>query len=390
MSKRGFIAEIEGYAQTAQEAEIVKKYGLDYRNQKGRKAEIISRLHPDKVALKVSDIIEESAGCRTLRLTSAGGTLPPFLAGQYINLFVAIGGIRTSRPYSISSSPGQNAYWDITVRRIPEGFVSDYLLDTVKKGDLMESSGPAGHLYYNPLFHGQDLVFLAGGSGVTPFMSMIREVTDRGLDRQIHLIYGCRTEADILFGEELRDRAARYQQLTCSVVLSEPAERFDGHTGFIDGRLLTDILGDLSGKTFYLCGPQAMYAFCHDELRGLGVPEKRIRREVFGKSEDITRQAGWPAGIGKETACSVSITGDRFGGREITARAGEPLLVALERAGIPVESSCRSGECSLCRVKLLAGTVYQPPEAKVRASDRAYGYIHSCAAYPVSDLTVMI
>ncbi|NLB52769.1 MAG: 2Fe-2S iron-sulfur cluster binding domain-containing protein, partial [Syntrophomonadaceae bacterium] len=77
-------------------------------------------------------------------------------------------------------------------------------------------------------------------------------------------------------------------------------------------------------------------------------------------------------------------------GKIISAKASEPLLSSLERAGIVVENCCRSGECSLCRVKLLAGKVYQPEGVLLRKSDQDSGYIHSCAAYPLSDLEVLL
>jgi len=122
--------QIEGYRNILRENEILRKYALDRTGQKGQVAAVVDRLHPSRLTLRVSRILEETDSAKTLRLVAAdGGWLPPFQAGQYINLFVEIGGVRTSRPYSISSPPTQTAYYDITVRRVPDGFVSIYLLD---------------------------------------------------------------------------------------------------------------------------------------------------------------------------------------------------------------------------------------------------------------------
>ena len=104
-------------------------------------------------------------------------------------MFVEIGGVRTSRPYSISSPPTQTAYYDITVRRVEDGVVSNYLLDQVKMGDILESSGPAGEFYHKPIFHEKTMVCIAGGCGITPFMSMIREILECGIDRTVHRKY---------------------------------------------------------------------------------------------------------------------------------------------------------------------------------------------------------
>lgn len=384
--RKEYRKQIQGYAEIENEIEICRKYGINYYSHRGKWMAGVEKLHPKRIKYKVSAIIPETNTTKTLRLVPLEGYLPPFQAGQYINLLVEIDGIRTGRPYSISSPPNQMAYYDITIRRIANGFVSDYLLDRVKVGDRLESTGPAGHLYYNPLFHGQDLVFLAGGSGVTPFTSMIREVTDRGLDRKIHLFYGCRKPDEAIFHEELQIRAARYPNFTYDLVISEPEAGYDGLTGFLDANLLQKALGSFDGKTFYLCGPQEMYNFCLPELKKLGVPGRRIRQEVFGSPAKIYQEAAWPKEVPADKVFTVKLSS----GREIPAIASESLLTSLERAGIIVENCCRSGECSLCRVKMLNGKVYQPENVLLRKSDQEAGYIHSCAAYPLSDLELLV
>jgi len=378
--------KIEGYQEIAREIEICRKYGIDYTIQRGRWMEAAERLHPRRLKLRVSEKFAETPSASTLRLTAAEGYLPPFQAGQYINLLVEIDGIKTGRPYSISSPPNQTAYYDLTVRRIAEGFVSDYLLDQVQVGDILESTGPAGHLYYNPLFHGQDLVFLAGGSGITPFASMIREVTDRNLGRKIHLLYGCRKAEEAIFHEELLLRAARHNNFTYDLVISDPEDDYTGLTGLLDATLIKERVGDVTGKTFYLCGPQAMYEFCLPELQKLNVPRRRIRQEVFGTPAQITQESAWPKEVPADKVFQVKL----LNGRAIPAKASEPLLVSLERSGIVVENCCSSGECSLCRVKMVSGKVYQPENALLRKSDKEAGYIHSCAAYPLSDLEILL
>ena len=379
--------QIEGYNAILRENEILRRYARDRTAEKGQVAAVINRLHPPQLDLRVARIVAETPSAKTLRLVAAGGGyLPPFQAGQYINLFVEIGGVRTSRPYSISSPPTQTAYYDITVRRVSDGFVSIRLLDETEAGQRFTSTSPAGMFYHNPLFHGDDLVFIAGGSGITPFMSMIREVTDRGLDRTIHLVYGSRQEDDIIFGAELEQRAAVHPNLTVSPVISEPSSDYTGRSGFISGELLKDLLGDLGGKMFYICGPEAMYTFVEAELAKLAVPRRHIRVEVYGPPADVTAQPGWPESVRAADCFKATLPG----GAVIDVAAGEPLMAGLERAGRVVEASCRSGECSLCRTRLLAGRVFHPPGVKLRKSDAISGYIHPCMAYPLSDLTLAI
>ncbi len=386
MATEDYRRDIAGFEETEKEIEVLKKYGMDYSTQRGRVRQIIDMLHPERIHLVVSRIRRETESTKTLRFIPREGWLPPFQAGQYINLFLEIDGVRTSRPYSISSPPNQTGYYEITVRKGPGGFVSAHLCDAVKKGDEFVSGSPTGNFYYNPLYHGDDLVFLAGGSGITPFMSMIREVTDRGLGRNIHLVYGSRSEDEIIFGDELTSLAGQYGNFTLTRVISEPTPGYEGRTGFISAELLKSVLGALSSKTFYICGPEAMYSFCLPELRKLDVPRRRIRREVFGLPSDITAQPGWPSDVSGREFFEVEIKGRET----IEAKAAEPLMASLERAGLVIPASCRSGECSLCRTKLLSGKVFQPAEVKMRSSDGRFGWIHPCAAYPLENLEILI
>ncbi|HHO75227.1 MAG TPA: 2Fe-2S iron-sulfur cluster binding domain-containing protein [Deltaproteobacteria bacterium] len=380
------VKDIEGYQEILKDIEILRKYGFDYSSQKGNIGQVIENFHPKRIEFSVSEIIEETASTKTIRLVPKHGSLPPFQAGQYINVYVEVGGVRTSRPYSISSPPNQAAFYDITVRRVGDGFVSDYLLDDINVGDSLESTGPAGNFYYNPLFHGNDLVFIAGGSGITPFMSMIREVTDKNLNRRIHLIYGCDNPDDVIFGDELSRRSRMHANFTWDLVVSTPPEGYQGITGFITAELMKSLLGDISSRTFYLCGPEAMYTFCGREIAAAGIPPRKVRVEMFGPPKEVFRQPGWPQGVSSDAVFKVAVRG----GRTIDARACEPLMISLERAGIVIPALCRSGECSLCRTKLISGKVYQPSGVKLRKSDRDFGYIHACMSYPIDDLEIMI
>ncbi len=384
--KKEINEQIEGYAEIKKEIGVLKKYPVDRSVERGQVEEIINRLHPKTLNLRLSEIRQETASTTSLRFVSKDGYLPPFQAGQYINIFVEINGIRTSRPYSISSPPNQTGYYDITVRRVPDGFVSSYLLEDAKIGDSFQSTSPSGQFYHNSLFHGDKLVLIAGGSGITPFMSMIRELTDKDINRQVHLIYGSRIEDDIVFKEELKERSKGHQNLTVSTVISDPSQGYSGVTGFITADLIKELVKDTSDKMFYVCGPEVMYTFVLAELAKLKIPKRRIRVEVFGPPSDVTKQPAWPENITKDTFFQISLKN----GLTLKARACEPLMNSLERFKITLTTSCRSGECSLCRTKLLSGKVFHPNGVKLRKSDRAFGYIHPCMAYPLEDLEILI
>ncbi len=384
--KNDFIKQLDGYQDVAREIKIARKYGRDYRLGRTETRELVDRLHPARIETTVSGLIEETATTRTIRLSPQTGIMPPFQAGQYITLYIDVNGIVTSRPYSISSSPSQNGYYDITVRRVENGLVSNHLLDAVKFGNPFTISGPAGNFVYNPLIHADTLVCLAGGSGITPFMSMLREITSRNLARKIILLYGSRIADDIIFQNELSHLFEIYPQLDYIPVIENPDPGYTGKTGVISSELIMEIVGSVADKTFFICGPQAMYEFCLPQLEGLRIPKKHLRKEMYGAPSNIWDFPGWPSDVNAEDQFQVSIKGSQ----PFAAKAGTPLINSLETNRISVPTLCRSGECSMCRVKVLSGKVFQPPGVPVRKSDRQFGYIHACMSYPVSDLDILI
>jgi ferredoxin-NADP reductase len=347
--------------------------------------EALRRLHPKRVSLEVSEIVKVTETTETIRVEPARGELPFFRAGQYVNLFVDVDGVLTSRPYSISSPPGK-PYWDFTVRRMRDGFVSNYLLDRVKVGDVLESTGPAGSFYHEPLMDTDDLVFLAGGSGITPFASIIKDAAEKKAPFKVHLIYGSRDLSDIIYERELTELSGKHPSFNVDFVISEPPEEWPGLCGLLDTQMISRLVGSVEGKTFYVCGPSPMYPLCEGALESLGVPARRIRKEVYGPPADVVKEPGWP-GMDPETIFKVA---EERSGRAIEAKAGEPLMNSLEREGIVVPAICRAGECTACRTRLLEGRVFAPERVRLRWSDERAGYIHPCMSYPLEDLRIRI
>lgn len=380
------LKNFDRFQDVVKEMEICRKYGIDYSLEKGDLSKFINRYHPSSLNLRVAEVIPETLTTKTIRLVSQDQYLPPFQAGQYISVAVEVDGIRTSRPYSLSSPPNQTGYYEITVRRVADGLVSNYLLDELKPGDSLKTSGPEGHFYYNPLFHDQTMVCLAGGSGVTPFMSMIQQIVDRGLERMVYLFLGNPDLEQAVFHDRLTAIAARHGNIHYVPVIENPPHGFQGQRGLITGELIQQVLGEVSGKTFYICGPQAMYDFCLPQLRQMGVPNRKIRKEAYGPPLRVWEQPGWPQQVKPQDAFTVRVKN----GGSFSAPAGETLLTSLEKNGLRVPSLCRSGECSQCRIKLLAGKVFQPSGTPVRRSDAKFGYVHSCVSYPLEDLEILL
>lgn len=387
MSEQSPMHLIAGYTEALATKLALEHSGSDFYEVRGEVASTVVQLHPKRLALEVLQIIDDTPSTRTLRLQAVDRQpLPPFQAGQYINLFVEIDGVHTARPYAISSSPTQRQYYDLTVKRAVDGFVSGYLLDRVQVGQSLRSSGPMGTFHHNPLFHGDDLVFLAGGSGAAPARSMLLNILERGLEQRLHLIYVNSYVDDVIYAEELRALAEAHPQFRLTEVISRPPAGYRGHSGRLTRERLQAQLGEIGNRMFYVCGPTPFNDSCLELLSELGVARRRIRVEANGAPKSPDRQVGWPEGVDLEAEVQVTVQGRG----SFRTKVGEPLLNALERNGYFVENACRSGECSLCRVKLLSGSVFNPQEAHLRQSDRDFGWIYSCVAFATGDVEVMV
>jgi ferredoxin-NADP reductase len=384
--KKDVLNSVVGYVEAVKKKAEMEKTGTDFFEERGKTQQTINTLHPKRLRLKVTDIFTDTASTKTLRVEAIEGYLPPFQAGQYINVFVDINGSPTARPYAMSSSPNERGYYDLTVKKAQGGFVSHHLVDELSIGQELLSSGPMGSFHHNPLFHGNDLVFFAGGSGIAPARSMIKHIIDKNLNQTMHIIYSNSYEDDVIFENEIRGYAEQNENIELTEIISRPSESYTGLAGRVTKDLVIEHLSDLDKKMFYICGPTPFNESCAEILKQLGVKERRMLVELNGPPKQPEAQIHWPKDVSTNKEITITIKGKG----SFIAKAGEPLLNSLERYGLTTENACRSGECSLCRVKLVEGEVFNPHEAKLRKSDRKFGWIHSCVAFPMSDVEIDI
>jgi len=360
--------------------------------------ELAQSLHPECLELVVDSVKQETASARTYRLRPAPRAsqpasrraLPCFRAGQYLSVQFRLAGSPVSRPYSICSSPDEAAehgYYELTIRRQEDGFVAPYVWEHWRPGTAVRSSGPMGELRYEPLRDSADLVLLAGGCGITPFRSLLRDLQQHHPEVCCMLLYGVRRPDEILYRDELeRLAAAAPQRFRVHYVCSEPDAGWQGPAGLLGAACIRELAGsDLSGKTFFVSGPAEMHEYLDRELQRLNLPPGRVRREVRGEVADVTRRADYPRELADRTfVIRLQRDGESL---EVPARAAESVLTALERAGLCPPAACRSGECGWCRSRLIRGQVYVIAETdRRRQADRNLGYVHPCSSYPLSDL----
>ena len=347
-------------------------------------------LHPDHQKLVVSEIIgHDAAGAKTYVFRSAENKpLAYFRAGQYLSLKLKIGDSFVTRPYSISSSPkwATEGKVAITVRTNPGGFVADWLLENLKEGDTVIASAGEGQFYYENLRDAKNVVALAGGSGITPFLSMAYAIRDGIEDFNLTILFGSRTEETILFREELDAICAACPKVKVVHVLSHEEKEGFEH-GFITAELIKKYAQE--PYSIFICGPEAMYRFVAAEIEKLELPRKNVRRELLGVTKSVWEQEGYPAECKDKTFKLTIHQGPNQW--TVDASANEPILVAIERAGVAAPSRCRSGECGWCRSKLVSGQFFTPAENEGRRhSDIVHNYIHPCCTFPLSDMVVEV
>lgn len=315
--------------------------------------------------------------------------LAAFRAGQYISVFLNVAGCTLTRAYSLSSTPRQaieNRY-AITVERNEKGFASDHILDTWQVGTRVEISMPLGEFCHEPSRDAAHVVAIAGGSGITPFLSMAGAIADGTEDFRLTILYGNRTADEILYRDTLGTLADQCHKLRVVHVLSDEVCHWAEH-----GVVTAELVGKYAPEgewSVFVCGSPAMYAFLREDLKKLELPRRRLRFEMPGEIRNAESLAGFPAYAKGRT---FRLIVERLDAKlEIPAKSGESILAALERAGIRHPSRCRCGECGFCRSILVSGTYFIPRELEHRrAADIKNGYIHPCCTYPTGDCHIRL
>ncbi len=341
---------------------------------------VAKSLHPKEQKLIISRIEEHSDIAKSYYFK--GKTeLAYFKAGQYLTFKLEIGNSVVTRSYSIASSPASalKGEYQITVKRIAEGFVSDYILDSWNVGDEVIAYAPEGNMTYCPLRDAKNIVAIAGGSGITPFLSLARAIDQGDEDCTLTLLYGCRTSDEILFKAELDSLSEKNEKINVVYVLSHSDE--DGYEkGFVGADIIKKYAPH-EKYSIFVCGPGGLYKYLEKELPKLEIERKYIRFEVFSSGKKVDEEP-------KDYSITVINRGNES---VIKANSNETVLCAFERSGIEVPARCHTGECGFCRSKLVSGKVYIPEgEDKRRIADMQFNFIHPCCCYPESDLVIRI
>lgn len=334
----------------------------------------------DYHSLVVDRVIPETSQASTLAFQIPEALKPEFQfqPGQFLTLRIPREDCFSPRCYSISSGPSDSIA--VTIKRVPGGFGSNWLLDQVKAGDRLAVRAPSGR--FTVRASERPLVFFAGGSGITPMMSILRHQSASMAPRKMALFYANQSRDQVIFGDSLRALA---QDPGGSLVLTEWLDEERGFAGVQDIRGFAEAW---RSAHFMVCGPTPFMKLVVETLEEMGVSPEEIQTERFQSlaDEPLESMLSHPVSEISSDACessslTVEVSGETH---HLLVRSDETLLSAIERAGVVVPYSCREGSCGSCMGKLLEGEVEMDVTDALSERELQRGYVLTCQARPRS------
>ncbi|MBZ4018403.1 ferredoxin--NADP reductase [Streptomyces purpurogeneiscleroticus] len=329
---------------------------------------------PCTYRLRVLEVIEETAEARSLVLQVPLESAERFTyrAGQFLTVKLpgTDGGTAAARCYSLSSAPETGEPLKITVKRVAGGYGSQWICDHVAAGDELEVLPPAGTFTLDS--PAPDLLLVAGGSGITPVISLAKSALVGGLGR-VALLYANRDESSVVFRDELRELTEDYPDRLLVVHWLESLQ------GLPAADRLVAVLAPYADRETYVCGPAPLMDAVEEAMGGRPVHRERF----FSLGADVFAAPGLPAAA-EEGGGTVAVELD---GETHTVRwpVRTPLLDALLAAGVDAPYSCREGSCGACACRIVSGETKMLRNDVLDEQDLAEGYVLACQAVPLTD-----
>ena len=341
--------------------------------------------------LRVRDIQPEGDDALTLTFD-----VPPALAetfrfepGQYLTLRADVADQDLRRSYSICAAAGESLR--VGVRRVQGGAFSTWLHDAVRPGDSLDVMPPQGRFGAALASRPRHVLAVAGGSGITPILSIVKTLLARDPRARCTLLYGNRFAASMMFKEELEDlKNSHLSRLVLQPVFSRETVDTPLNAGRLDAEKIATLLR-LAGPVdeAFLCGPHAMNDEAEAALLAAGLAPAHIHVERFGVPPSAADATLHAPQVGDATTATITIVRDGVSRNVAFQPNDESILAAAARAGLDVPYSCRSGVCATCRAKLLQGRVRMDRNFALEKSEVEAGFVLTCQAHPLTERVVV-
>ncbi len=343
-------------------------------------------------ALAVAQIVPETSEANSIRFE-----IPPdlresfaFKAGQHLTLKAEIGGEEVRRNYSLCTAPDEND-WMVTVKRIAGGVFSNWVAEELKQGDMVDVMPPHGSFTtdFEP-GRRRHLIAFAGGSGITPVMSLLKTTMREEADSRFTLFYGNRDSASIIFLDALADLKDQHlDRFELYHFLDQEEGDFALFNGMLDRTRCDEAIEHLAGDAkavdgWFICGPGPMMDAAESALVDRGVERGRIRIERFTADRPSAALTEEMAKLQTRVAgTTVTVTLDGRTRKVPFAQAN--ILDSVREAGLPAPFACKAGVCATCRAKVVSGKVTMAARYGLTDEEIEAGYVLTCQSVPAGD-----
>lgn len=343
--------------------------------------------------LRVAEVKRETPDAVSVRfeLPEALRETFAFKAGQHLTFRREFGGKEVRRNYSVCVSPSEGVL-KIGVKKIAGGVFSGWVNDELKAGDELDVMAPHGSFCwsFDPGAR-REYVAFAGGSGITPILSLMKTALAMEPHSRFTLFYGNRNSPGVMFLEEIAGLKDRYiDRLSVFHFLEDEEEEIDLFNGRLDrdkvDALLSDIVKPANVDAFFICGPGPMMDAAEEALIAKGIEKSRILIERFTTGPLSAAQAAAARALEEKAAglkMSVTLNGRRM--QVAFDPNNHSILDNVRAAGLPAPFACKGGVCATCRAKVTAGEVSMKVNYGLSAEEIAEGYVLTCQATPLTE-----
>lgn len=348
------------------------------RKVKGEVAVKDDSLWRSKEKLNIVEIIDESHDVKTFRFKRDNGKgFSVFRPGQFLSFQIA-DDTKILRSYSISGSCENRSTLQVSIKKLKDGVGSGWF-HQLKTGDSVYAFPPGGLFSDDELEAQTPRVYIGGGIGITPLISMIKTAVDRAQNAPMHLFYGMNSVKDLVFHEELLVLEKKYKNFKYFPILSPGATDWDGDTGYITYDYITSKMELAKNSRFYFCGPPIMTESIAEGLMQNGFDEEQIHSEKFASPAAFD-----PANI-EAIDAKIEVNDE-----ELDYSGKESILEFLESKQVNVAFACRSGVCGECKCKLIDGKVDSFTDSGLNTQEKKEGYFLSCVSRPKSNIKIEV